>query len=71
VKVQRPHVWIDHGNQMLPKAGLLTEWRQTPLGEWEGRVVVLSGNAHNPGESITICWVKAEYLRPVAAGADY
>lgn len=50
---------------MLPQAGLLTEWRQTPLGEWEGRVVVLSGNVHEPGEALTICWIKAEYLRPV------
>lgn len=65
VKVQRPHVWIEHGNQMLPRAGLLTEWRQTPFDEWEGRVVILTGSAHDPGESLTICWIKAEFLRPV------
>jgi len=67
VKVQRPHVWVNTGDRTSQgKAGLLTEWRQTPLGEWEGRVVVMSGTYHDPGEAISIVWIKAEYLTPVA-----
>ncbi len=65
MRVQRPHVWVNSGDRSTQgKAGLLTEWRQTPLGDWEGRVVVLSGNFHEPGETVTIVWLKAEYLTP-------
>lgn len=65
VKVQHPHVWVNTGDRSTQgKAGLLTEWRQTPLGEWEGRVVILSGTFHNPGEALSIVWLKAEFLRP-------
>lgn len=65
VKVQHPHVWVNTGDRSTQgKAGLLTEWRQTPMGEWEGRVIILNGGFHHPEEVVTIMWLKAEYLTP-------
>lgn len=58
-------VWVESGTQMPPTPGLLFEWRKTPMGEWEGRVVMLSGTVHKPGERLSVAWVPAERLRPV------
>lgn len=40
------HVWVESGTQMAPTPGLLCEWRRTPAGEFEGRVVMLTGTVH-------------------------
>jgi hypothetical protein len=48
VKAERPHVWVRTDPRGIARAGLLVEWRQAPLGDWEGRVVVMSGGFHHP-----------------------
>lgn len=60
------HVWITTTDQMPPTSGLLFEWRKTPMGQWEGRVVMLTGTVHEPGEAIAIRWIPADRLRPVS-----
>ena len=61
------HVWVESGTQMAPTPGLLCEWRRTPTGGYEGRVVMLAGTVHDPGQAISIRWIAAEKLRPVRA----
>jgi len=48
------HVWVESGTQMPATPGLLCEWRRTATGGYEGRVVMLAGTIHEPGQAISI-----------------